>query len=90
MRFDEITDGLSNTIVAGTAAENPRGWGTPYNLRDPRIGLNTGPDSFGCPNGRPIILFGDGSVRMVNEKIAPKAFGALGTPAGGEKVDPLP
>jgi hypothetical protein len=84
--FDEITDGTSNTILAGTVAGNPRGWGTPFNLRDPRAGLNAGPRSFGCPRGSTLLLSVDGSVHHVNEKMSPDVLRALGTPAGGEQV----
>jgi hypothetical protein len=91
LRWDEIEGGASNVILAGTIAQDPRGWGTPFNLRDPRLGLNADPKSFGFPYGKDsIILFGDGSVRMVNEKSSPTVLEALGTPSGGEKVDPLP
>jgi hypothetical protein len=87
LRFNEITDGLSNTLLLGTMAEDPRGWGTPFNLRDPSLGLNAGPKSFGSPEGKSVVLlFADGSARIVRDTISRDVFKALGTPAGGEKV----
>jgi hypothetical protein len=84
--FEGITDGSSNTIFAGTMAAGARGWGTPFNLRDPALGVNTGPDSLGSPRrDGTLVLMGDGAVRSLSDKVAPEVMQALATPNGGEK-----
>lgn len=83
----DLTDGLSETILAGEAAGDFKAWGGPGNWRDPRLGLNKSPDGFG--GNRPyttIFLFGDGSVRAIDEDIDPAVFRALCTPNGGETI----
>ena len=88
MRTEEITDGLSHTIMAGEVKENFRPWGDPVNWRDPAQGVQKSPDGFGGPwaDGSTQFLMMDGSVRSINKDIDPSLLKALATPRGGEPV----
>lgn len=87
MRLSDISDGTSNTILCGEVNEDLRPWGDPLNVRDPAIGINHGPKSFGSPfSGGCNILLADGSVQFVSESIAPDVIKALATPASGEPI----
>ena len=88
MRKEDITDGLSHTIMAGEVKENFRPWGDPVNWRDPALGVQKSPDGFAGPwaNGGTQFLMMDGSVRRVNKDINPAVLRALATPNGGEPV----
>ncbi len=89
MRLEEITDGSSNTIAIGTAAQHFKPWGHPANLRVPERGIDRTPDGFGGPpqwRGAQFAMC-DGSVRFMSNKTDPRVLRALGTPAGGEAVD---
>lgn len=84
----QITDGTSNTILAGEVAAGRRAWGDPANLRDPARGINHAADGFGGLRGYSTqILMGDGAVRRVPPEIDPEVLRRLGTPNGGEEVD---
>ncbi len=86
LKLDDIKDGTSNTILAGSAAKNFSPWGSPFNLRDPALGFNA-PRGFGSPYGpRVQIVFADGSVRMFSADTSPAVLRALATPNGGEVV----
>jgi len=87
MNFKEITDGTSNTILAGEIRSNIKPWGDPTNFRDPARGINQSPHGFGGPfKGGANILLGDGSVRFISEEIDPTVLKALSTPDGNETV----
>ena len=84
----DITDGTSNTMLAGEVAAGFKPWGDPSNVRDPAAGLAIGANTFSGPaaqNGTQILM-GDGSVRFVQNNVAPAVLEALATPAGGEPV----
>ena len=83
----DVSDGSSNTIMAGEVVSNFKPWGDPTNWRDPALGINRLPSGFGsiAPGGAN-FLFVDGSVRFIKDKIDLRVLKALGTPAGGEKV----
>jgi prepilin-type processing-associated H-X9-DG protein len=85
--FADISDGSSNTIMAGEVVSDFKPWGDPTNWRDPALGINRSPTGFGssAPGGAS-FLFVDGSVRFMKNKIDPRVLKALSTPAGGEKV----
>ena len=85
MRLSEISDGTSNTILCGEVDEGLRPWGDPLNVRDPAIGINQGPQSFGSPfTGGCNMLLADGAVRFISQTTAPDVLKALSTPASGE------
>ncbi|MBD3676475.1 MAG: DUF1559 domain-containing protein [Planctomycetaceae bacterium] len=85
--FSEVADGLSNTLMAGEVKDNLMPWGAPGNVRDPALGINKGPDTFGSPfQGGAQFLLMDGSVRFLSENIDPAALKALATPAGEEDM----
>jgi prepilin-type processing-associated H-X9-DG protein len=84
----QITDGASQTIMAGEVGDRFSPWGRPGNWRDPALGLHRSPDGFGGPfPGGSNFLFGDGSVRFIKNAVDPRVFKALGTPSGGEIVN---
>lgn len=88
MRIRNITDGVSNTLLAGEVSTGFKPWGDPDNVRDPSNGLGKEADKFYGPHGgRTIFLMGDGSLREMNNNIAPEILKHLATPAGGEKPD---
>lgn len=87
MTLAEIRDGTSNTILSGEVAENNVPWGRPRNWRDPRLGINRSPDGFGAPwRGGAQFGLADGSVRFLNNNVAPEVLQALSTPNGGEAL----
>lgn len=82
-RFQEVTDGLSNTILAvETSDEIAVPWTAPQDFavdeENPGKGLFT--------NGSTQAAFGDGSVRVLAESIAAEVLNALFTRGGGEVV----
>lgn len=87
INFQQIGDGISNTILAGEIKSNIKPWGDPLNFRDPALGINQSPQGFGGPYiGGTHFLLCDGSVRFVSDKIDPKVLKALSTPNEGEPV----
>jgi prepilin-type processing-associated H-X9-DG protein len=85
--LQSITDGTSNTLLAGEAAGNYKPWGSPTNWRDPALGLNRTPDGFGSPTkGGAQFLFADGSVHFLTNKVSPEVLKAMSTPDGGETL----
>jgi prepilin-type N-terminal cleavage/methylation domain-containing protein/prepilin-type processing-associated H-X9-DG protein len=83
----EIADGTSNTILAGEVPAGFRPWGYPVNWRDAALGINRSPSGFGGPfPGGANVLFADGSVRFLKDRIDMGVLKALSTPDGGEQV----
>lgn len=82
--FDEIQDGLSNTIIALERADDFKPWGDPDSLARP-IDL-IGPGKKTNFDKGSFVLFADGSVRFVDPNIDPKTLKALSTPNGGETI----
>ena len=89
-RRGDVTDGLSETILAGGVGGFPRPWADPANLRDAAAGVGTGPRQFGGPYGGVQVVLCDGSVRFVDRAVDPAAFAALGAPAGSGLAPPPP
>ena len=89
VKFDKMTDGTSNTILAGEVSNVFKAWGDPENRRDPAHGLGTAPNQFGGPatgRGGVNMLLADGSVRFISENVDLQTLKALASPDGKEQV----
>ncbi|MBL8818674.1 MAG: DUF1559 domain-containing protein [Planctomyces sp.] len=88
-KFQNVTDGLSNVIMAGEVAGSFMAWGDPGNRRDPTAGIGNGPDQFGSPERGATgmdILLGDGSVRSISYSINPNVLSGLADPDDGQVI----
>jgi hypothetical protein len=90
VRFEDITDGLSNTMFVTDASRSFGPWsrGGTATIRalttKPYI---NGPDGIGGPHfGIIQVLLGDGAVRAISVNIDPSTFEALATIHGGEVI----
>jgi hypothetical protein len=87
VRYDEIKDGLSNTLLFGQVARNLRPWGEPMNCRDPGVGFMA-TEGFATPRGDYVwFALADGTVRALHRDVSPEILKALATPNGGESVN---
>ncbi len=82
MKLSQITDGKSNTIIAVDRGDHFKAWGDPTNLARPADVI--GPDKKTLLPGGNLILFSDGRVQFVSNKINPQILKDLSTPDGGE------
>jgi prepilin-type processing-associated H-X9-DG protein len=90
-RTAEIKDGLSTTLaVVETTVTGPWTAGGTHTLRgldpDRKPYVGPGRQFGGNHSGGIMVLFADGSVRMLRDTIDPKTFEALSTIAGGERL----
>ncbi len=99
-RFEDVTDGLSNTIMNGETLPKHCGWNGAYNSNFPVTGtsipINTMEEKTDCSDwyrtcgfkskhpGGANFLLADGSVHFFAETIDFQVYNALGTRAGGE------
>jgi hypothetical protein len=84
LRFTDVSDGTSNTILAVEAAK-PVQWTKPDELTyaaDKPVPELGGPSKEGS-----YVAFMDGSVRFLPKGVSEKTLRALITPAGGETID---
>ncbi|MDA1162053.1 MAG: DUF1559 domain-containing protein [Planctomycetota bacterium] len=82
----DITDGASNTILAGEIKDAIPAWGSPGNWRKIDRKLNS-PAAFGSPSmGVVQFLLGDGTVRAISEQVDPVVLKALFTPSDGRQL----
>jgi hypothetical protein len=80
IRIDEVTDGMSQTIIAGEIARAIPAWGDPENWRTIEGPLNKRLSSFGNVAGTGAhFLQGDGSVRFFSNKTSPEVLQRLAT-----------
>jgi prepilin-type processing-associated H-X9-DG protein len=89
-KFQEVTDGTANTIMAVEVVNAGVSWAEPVDLDASRLSfpLSTGgPGRTGSRHPGGIhALFGDGSVRFLSDTTLPATVQALTTKAGGEVV----
>lgn len=89
-RFDEITDGSTNTILVVEVADSMIHWAEPRDLRASEIGFPINDPQrkgIGSPHRRGAnVLFCDGGVRFVHEETDPRLLEAMTTIAAGEDV----
>jgi len=88
LKASDIQDGLGSTLLIGEVNTGHRAWSDPINWRDPAMGLDSHPDTFGgVPEGAYVhFLLLDGSCRILSTNIGKEVLKALATPAGGESV----
>ena len=83
---DLVTDGLSNTLVAGEVPAPFPAWGDPENWRQVGRGLNQEPDGFGNVEGTgAMFLMADGSVRFISRRTSRRVLEALSTRSSGDQ-----
>lgn len=88
LRMEQVTDGLSNTLLAGEVGVNLNAWGDTRNFRDPGLGINKSPHGFTMPGSSGIWMTRvDGTVSFLSEDTSPDVLSAIATPSGGEHVD---
>lgn len=75
----DLTNGVSNSLLAGDARDHFEPFGYAYNWRSADLGLNATPDGFGC-SVRTItqMLMADGSVRTFSHDTDEDLFISLG------------
>jgi prepilin-type processing-associated H-X9-DG protein len=84
VRFAEVTDGLSNTILVGETRGGVT-WSAPDDLPFDPNAWAMGFGSFHA--GGFNVLFADGSVKFIKLTVNPKTLEALTTRDGGEVID---
>lgn len=82
--FREITDGISNTITAVERGAPYKPWGDPANRDKPTNVI--GPDKNTLFPGGNHVLFADGRVRFISDKIDRTILKNISTPDGGETI----
>ncbi len=87
MTREDLTDGLSQTFVAGEIASFYPAWGEPENWRMIGRGLNRDADGFGnAADTGALFLKADGSVKFYSNKTDPTVLRMLSTPNAGDLV----
>ena len=91
LKFDDIHDGMSTTIMFGEVGESDTLWAEPRDLRlgtmDFRINGPIKARSFGSPYGGARAAFVDGSVKTLTGATHPSVVRALVTANGGEVLE---
>ena len=87
VRFQDITDGTSHTMLSGEVTSHWRAWGRPGNWRDARLGINRSPNGFGSPfPGGAHFLQADGAVKFLNENIDHSVLENFANPRDGNAM----
>ena len=91
-RAEQITDGLSQTIMVVGGGELASPWllgggGTIRGAREPLFDNTSGLTMKGLPGGGTLAIMADGSVRHIHPNIDPALFKAMCTIHGSETVD---
>jgi hypothetical protein len=91
-RFNEITDGLGQTIMVIGTGEIVSAWvsgggATIRGARQPYFDKNSGFGSRGLKTPGAYVMFADGSARVISANIDPAVFRAMCTIHGSETVD---
>ncbi|MBL6705741.1 MAG: DUF1559 domain-containing protein, partial [Planctomycetaceae bacterium] len=85
VRIEEVSDGMSQTLIAGEIARALPAWGDPENWRTVEGPLNKRLSSFGNAAGTGAhFLLGDGSVRFFSNKTSPDVLQKLATRNAGD------
>lgn len=85
VRIDDITDGASQTMIAGEIARALPAWGNPENWRTIEGPLNGRLSSFGNAAGTGAhFLHADGSVRFYSNSTSPEVLQKLATRNAGD------
>ena len=89
--IDDVTDGMSRTILVVETSRAPCPWTSPEAVVDLSRGINL-PSALsqGASSNHPggaFALFAGGEVRFLSDKIDTTTLRALCTMAGGETVD---
>ena len=85
--IEDVTDGLSQTFIAGEIGNNYPPWGEPENWRAIGRGLNRDPNGFGNANGTgALFLKADGSVKFYSNKTSPDVLRKLSTRSASDFV----
>jgi hypothetical protein len=86
VKREEITDGLSETLIVGELAGTYPPWGDPENWRQIGRGLNKDVNGFGSYTGNgATFLRADGSVKFFSNKTDPKLLERMSTRDGTEQ-----
>lgn len=85
IRIEDVTDGMSQTLVAGEIARALPAWGDPENWRTIEGPLNKRLSSFGNAAGTGAhFVQGDGSVRFFSNRTSPEVLQRLATRNAGD------
>lgn len=84
-KVEDISDGLSQTLIAGEIARALPAWGNPENWRTIEGPLNQRLSSFGNAAGTgAYFLQGDGSVRFFSNRTSPEVMQKMATRNAGD------
>ncbi len=84
-KFNEVTDGLSNTIAVMEYSDSGIGWLEPRDGPAPGVPAASNPPESHHPGGS-FVLMGDASVHFIPESTDPQTVAGMLTVDGGEAV----
>lgn len=77
VKFKDLANGLSNTLMIGEINSHQTPFGYPYNWRDASQVPNQGADSFGAWKKGAYFVLADGAIRLIENDIDSVALRAL-------------